>query len=60
MSVNFTTLAPNEDCNNFDGGRNTALNPHKYVTAAFRQWNLAHLTNIRVAVSSFQRDLIST
>lgn len=45
----YLPLAPTEDCSCFDRGRDTALNPLKYVTAAFGQWNLAHLTDIRVA-----------
>lgn len=56
----YLTLASVEHYNLFDEGRDAALDLHKYVTAASRQWNMAHLTDIRVAVLTFTSDLIST
>lgn len=56
----YLTLAPVEHYNLFDEGKDTALNLHEYVTAAFTQWNMAHLTDIRVAVLTFTSNLVST
>lgn len=56
----YLTLAPVEHYNLFDEGRDTALDLHEYVTAAFRQWNMAPLTDIRVAVLTFTSYLVST
>lgn len=56
----YLTSAPVEHYNLFDEGRDTALDLHEYVTAAFRQWNMSCLTDIRVAVLTFKSELVST
>lgn len=55
----YLTLELVEHHNLFDEGRDTAVDFHEYATAAFRQGNMAHLTDVRVVVLTFKRDLVS-